>query len=1012
MLGKGSPKGSQWNKWDLHVHTPASIEQHYGDGQQQEVWDRYFSALETLPSEIKAIGINDYFMLDGYRRVIQAKEAGRLRNISLILPVVEFRLKIFAGNKKLQRINYHVIFSNELTLDEIEAHFLTKLSISFKLEDDKTHTVVGCDRASLINLGQAIINSTPVDKRTNESALKVGFANAVFSEEQIINLCSQTIFNKKIITALGITEWDGMRFDGGGTGIKRSLINGADIVFVASPNVSNYQNRRNQLISAEVNNRLIDCSDAHYLVNSIEPMRLGNTFTWLKADLTFEGLCRAIRCFDERVHVIDIGRKPDKLTTIQNNKGKFIERIEIRRKEGSTLQEKWFDCEVPFNADLVAIIGNQGSGKSALTDIIALCGNTRTAHFSFLSEHKFCDRQRKAAEFTATLYWADGTQTKRNLDEDVKDTEVERVRYVPQHFFDTITNETDVDQQSQFYAEIKKVIFSHIGKSDRMGYADLDELVTWRTQEIKHTLAALRKDLNRMNQKIFDIEEQVSLPSLERLANRILAKEQEIATHRLTRPQMVQEPEDAAEINSQIEKLRNQESDLRLTINTLKESLTVWKTHREIVTQKRQGAENEKHRIQSLVVDWQQEFDRNRIGLKAEEIISIRVNWSSFDRELERISAEINFTNQELDEQVPDSLAGKIKAITTQRGKLQEELEENNKVYQQYLTDEQAWNNHQVMLTGDEDIIDSLEWLKHQRNEATSTLPQQLATLYTNRKEKVKEIYTQLWKLAAIYQELTQDVRDYIAADELTRERYRLQFDIQLTEQGFTDRLFRTIKHSGSFYGVDEGKELVGKLLKEQDFNLADETVQFTENILSRLKNDYRQDPPVPDDISKILRINQSVPELYDYIFGLEYLNPQYTISLNNKPLKMLSPGERGVLLLVFYLLVDQGDEPLIIDQPEGNLNNQAIVKDLVPVFKEAKKRRQIIVVTHNPNLAVVSDAEQIIHAHIDFEDRNTVYFESGAIENPKFNHLMVNVLEGTPPAFKTRYDTYYLLSK
>ena len=112
-------------------------------------------------------------------------------------------------------------------------------------------------------------------------------------------------------------------------------------------------------------------------------------------------------------------------------------------------------------------------------------------------------------------------------------------------------------------------------------------------------------------------------------------------------------------------------------------------------------------------------------------------------------------------------------------------------------------------------------------------------------------------------------------------------------------------------------------------------------------------------------------------------------------------------MLLVFYLIVDQGDEPLIIDQPEGNLNNQSIYKNLVPVFNDAKKRRQIIIVTHNPNLAVVCDAEQIIHSSLDLNDGNRVTYESGSLENPKFNKLSVDVLEGTPPAFDARKTTY-----
>ncbi len=58
---KGSPRGAEWHKWDLHIHTPASVVHHYGDSQQDKTWERYIRALEGLPPEIKAVGISDYF---------------------------------------------------------------------------------------------------------------------------------------------------------------------------------------------------------------------------------------------------------------------------------------------------------------------------------------------------------------------------------------------------------------------------------------------------------------------------------------------------------------------------------------------------------------------------------------------------------------------------------------------------------------------------------------------------------------------------------------------------------------------------------------------------------------------------------------------------------------------------------------------------------------------------------------------------------------------------------------
>ncbi len=212
---------------------------------------------------------------------------------------------------------------------------------------------------------------------------------------------------------------------------------------------------------------------------------------------------------------------------------------------------------------------------------------------------------------------------------------------------------------------------------------------------------------------------------------------------------------------------------------------------------------------------------------------------------------------------------------------------------------------------------------------------------------------------------------------------------------------------TGTFAGVEEGKELLDQIVKRYDFHKSDSVVDFAEDVLGKLIRNIRYDPPISIDLSKLLKSGSKIEDVYDLLFGLHYIHPQYSLSLNGKSLKQLSPGDRGILLLVFYLIVDQSEEPLIIDQPEGNLNNQSIYENLVPVFNEAKKQRQIIIVTHNPNLAVVCDAEQIIHATIDFENGNRVCYESGALENPRFNRLSIDVLEGTPPAFDARRITY-----
>jgi predicted ATPase len=121
----------------------------------------------------------------------------------------------------------------------------------------------------------------------------------------------------------------------------------------------------------------------------------------------------------------------------------------------------------------------------------------------------------------------------------------------------------------------------------------------------------------------------------------------------------------------------------------------------------------------------------------------------------------------------------------------------------------------------------------------------------------------------------------------------------------------------------------------------------------------------------------------------------------------MLSAGERGTLLLVFYLLIDQGDMPLVIDQPEGNLDNHTVAKVLVDCIKEARKKRQVIIVTHNPNLAVVCDADQVVHASMDKAGGNTITYTSGALESPAMSQYLTDVLEGTRWAFGVRGEKY-----
>lgn len=1003
----GNPRGSTWNKWDLHVHTPASVVNSYGLENETLTWEKYIDELEHISPEIKALGINDYFCLDGYKRLLYEKEKnGRLKNIDLLLPVVELRISSYSGHTDLRKINYHIIFSNELSPDQIETFFLLKLGVEFTLADGKTWQGSVAHKAGLIAFGKAIKDATPAEKRSNDSDLSVGFANAAFSFDRIQDALKETIFENKVIRAIGLAEWDQMRWDGGSAAVKKNIINQAELVFTCSPTPEQYQERINQLLVQRVNHKLLDCSDAHFYSASEHPNRLGKTYTWLKADLSFRGLRRVIQCFEKRVYITGLGATPPKLETIKNSRGRYIQSINIQKISDANLDEIWFDNSIPINADLVAIIGNQGNGKSALTDILGLCGNTKTKDFGFLNSDKFCDREKKARFFKATLTWEDGTKLTRKLDENIAPTDFERVKYVPQSFFETVTNETEVGDRGAFYSEIKKAIFSHIPESRRLGYQSLDELMDFHTNELKTRLEFLRKEMMQINAQIASLEKECSPSEVERIQEAIKVKKEEIVSFKRNKPKKVVQPKESVEANEKIEKLRTEEERIDQSIKAKERVLSILRRQDAFVRQKKQLIENKKQEIESFISQLNKEITDENFSVKLENLITITIDVAPLSNLSHSLSDQITGIEDMLDPNKENSLYKQLNAIQQKRKSLQDSLDNETKAFQEYQSVLIEWNKGLEELEGSKSFVGSLKWLEYQLISISREKPEELKKLVEERTEKCKKIFESILNISNTYRDLTAPVHDHISKNELLREKFRIKFDIRIVEQGLAEQLFDVIKHAaGPFSSVQDSPQILQSLIQQHDLETADGVAKFANMLLDQISKNQKNDTLI--DMQSVLKKSKKVEELYNTIFDLTYLTPIFQLSLNDKPLRRLSPGERGILLLVFYLVVDQGLEPLIIDQPEGNLNNQSIFDNLVPIFQEAKNRRQIIIVTHNPNLAVVCDAEQIIHAYIDFEDKHRVHFDSGALENPKFNQLSLDVLEGTSSAFTARHKTY-----
>jgi|GEM_PF-1442265 len=148
--------------------------------------------------------------------------------------------------------------------------------------------------------------------------------------------------------------------------------------------------------------------------------------------------------------------------------------------------------------------------------------------------------------------------------------------------------------------------------------------------------------------------------------------------------------------------------------------------------------------------------------------------------------------------------------------------------------------------------------------------------------------------------------------------------------------------------------------------------------------------------------------KILEYIFTQwqDFVWVKAVAKLNDKRVETLSIGQRGTLLLKIYLATSNAKQIFIIDQPEDNLDNDFIMHELVPLIRRAKLSRQIIMSTHNANLVVNADSEQVIVAMLEEDDEDYI---SGSIENPVINNKIKDILEGGEIAFIQRERKYNL---
>ena len=477
--------GSTWRRWDLHVHTPGTaLNGQFGS------WDEYLEAIETQ-NDVSVIGVTDYFSISNYSKLKRYKEEGRIPDIDLLIPNIEFR--VAPPNDRAKGINIHLLIS------PVDPEHETKIQQALsRLSCQYGGGNYSCEREQLIALGRAYdpnANHDQVALSTGVNQFKVDFSTLRKWYRDELWLSS----NSLIVVAAGDDGLSGFQQDGAWSVYRQEITRFSQMIFSGRPGERDFWVGRRRLEDIETIQRLggfkpcIHGSDAHEIEKLFKPDK--DRYCWIKADATFEGLKQLLYEPADRVH---IGRTPP----TQHDEARVIKSVTL----SST--NDWFDeIELPLNSDLVSIIGRKGSGKSALAEMISYAAGSWPKE----EEGTFLKRAgENLRDLRVKLTWGDGTTTESRIGD--KQSDANGVRFLSQRFVERLCSDDHVGKE--LINEIEAVVFSYLDHTDTLNASSFGELRSIRTKGIREEGQRLRNEMLRSIREECELRENAQkLPS-------------------------------------------------------------------------------------------------------------------------------------------------------------------------------------------------------------------------------------------------------------------------------------------------------------------------------------------------------------------------------------------------------------------------------------------------------------------------------------------------------------------
>jgi energy-coupling factor transporter ATP-binding protein EcfA2 len=945
-------RGSEWRKWDLHVHTPDTAREDGYTG-----WPSFLQALKTT-KDVSVVGVTDYVSIANYEQLIRHKKDAKLGSIDLLIPNIEFR--VTPQTDRGHAVNLHLLTdpTDPAHCDEIN-HALARLSIEYQRQP------YSCTRAGITKLGAAYNHDLADDDaryREGVNQFKVDFAVFWKWYEN-----EAWLRQHSLVCAAGGNDGPSGIKDSGWAAKQEEIWRSANIIFSANQNnrafwLAEGGDKSDGAKKLGAPKPCFHGSDAHCLDDLFKPSP--NGFCWIKGDPTFEGLRQTLYEPKERVY---IGNHPP----ARHDASRVISEIAI----GGGGTAAFRNLKLGLNSGLVTIIGQKGSGKSALTDLLAYAAGKDSSADS----DSFISRAAEYLSGTAvTLTWLDGHTSKAVIG-DKKQRRAD-VRYLSQSFVEKLCSDDYVG--TELTNEIERVIFSNLDPTDTLNTSSFTELRGVRTQVLAAERVKLTSKIRELIAEDETLREAAKAVPAKKDRIEALGKEQTGLKKQLPSAETPEE----AEAQKQLPILRQELQKLQSTVASLKQ--------RQLKLQQ----------LRSKLDQFKAEFEASRqdflaqakdLGVAKKFDLDLKIKGEDA---LDDLGADLMLQISQLEgKATPTTKNGQERTIKTVAKQIEE-------IEKRVASDQTRRSQIQQIQKRVASIAQEIARLQKEIMTVEGGNVARQKTIRQTRLDIYEKLFQSWKKEQAVLEGLYEPVRSKLQQG-LKEEKmldFHINWDVDLEnwlERG--NDLFDQRKGHPFGSPLKFREAVQSSVLPGWETGDPPQIKAGMEQLLEMFKK---------NSVETHLRARVKHSDLLEWVFGYAHIKLSYGLRYNGTELDKLSPGTKGIVLLILYLAMDSEDSmPLVVDQPEENLDSESIYSLLSHYFRSAKLLRQVIVITHNPNLVVNTDSDQVIVASADRLSGAfpTFSYESGGLEDNGIRDKVCLILEGGEAAFLKREVRY-----